>query len=91
MLVEPDYPVDENLAAVLAAAGVRIGDGIAVDPSEHYFTDEQMIAVARYAAHPITRGLALSIYPGRGRSRPCRRPVRRGGTVRNERAELSAG
>ena len=64
MLLEPDYPVDESLAAVLAAAGVRVGHGVAVDPAEHYFTDEQMIAVTRYAPHPITRGLALSIYPG---------------------------
>ena len=64
MLLEPDYLVDESLSAVLAAAGVRVGDGVAVDPAEHYFTDEQMIAVTRYAAHPITRGLALSIYPG---------------------------
>jgi ABC-type uncharacterized transport system involved in gliding motility auxiliary subunit len=64
LLVEPDYPVDESLAGVLAGAGVRIGEGFAVDPVEHYFTDEQMIAVTRYAAHPITRGLALSIYPG---------------------------
>jgi hypothetical protein len=64
LLIEPDYPVDENLAAVLASAGVRIGDGVAVDPAGHYFTDEQMIAVTRYAPHPITRGLALSIYPG---------------------------
>jgi hypothetical protein len=64
LLVEPDYPIDEDFAAVLAAAGARIGDGVAVDPAEHYFTDEQMIAVSHYAAHPITRGLALSIYPG---------------------------
>jgi ABC-type uncharacterized transport system involved in gliding motility auxiliary subunit len=70
MLLEPDYPVDESLAAVLAAAGVRVGEGVAVDPAEHYFTDEQMIAVTRYAAHPITRGLALSIYPG---ARPVER------------------
>jgi hypothetical protein len=64
LLVEPDYPVDENLAVMLSAAGVRIGDGVAVDPAEHYFTDEQMIAVTRYARHPIARNLALSIYPG---------------------------
>ena len=56
--------VDENLAAVLARAGVRIGDGVVVDPRDHYFTDGQMIAVSRYGAHPITRGLSLSIYPG---------------------------
>jgi hypothetical protein len=64
MLIEPDYPIDDALAAVLAEAGVRVGDGVVVDPLEHYFTDEQMIAVTKYARHPITQGLALSIYPG---------------------------
>jgi hypothetical protein len=64
MLIEPDYPIDETLAAVLAEAGIRPEDGFVVDPVDHYFTDEQMIAVTKYARHPITRGLALSIYPG---------------------------
>jgi hypothetical protein len=64
LLIEPDYPVDETLAVVLAEAGIRVGSGIVVDPQEHYFTDEQMIAVTRYARHQVTRGLALSIYPG---------------------------
>ena len=31
------------------------------DPLDHYFTDEQMVAVTRYASHPITRGLALIV------------------------------
>ena len=64
MLVEPDYAVDETLASVLAKAGIRLGDGFVVDPVDHYFTDEQMIAVTKYTRHPITRALALSIYPG---------------------------
>ena len=64
LLIDPDYAVDETLASVLAAAGIRVDDGFVVDPTDHYFTDEQMIAVTRYARHPITRALALSIYPG---------------------------
>lgn len=64
MLIEPDYTVDETLASVLAEAGIRLREGFVVDPLDHYFTDEQMIAVTRYARHPITRALALSIYPG---------------------------
>jgi ABC-type uncharacterized transport system len=63
-LIEPDYELDESLAALLANAGIRIGNGVVVDPKEHYFTDEQMIAVSHYGVHPITRGLALSFYPG---------------------------
>jgi hypothetical protein len=64
LLVEPDYAVDGSLAAILAEAGIRLGDGFVVDPADHYFVDEQMLAVTRYARHPITRALALSIYPG---------------------------
>ena len=63
-LIEPDYELDESLAALLASAGVKVGAGVIVDPREHYFTDEQMIAVSHYGVHPITRGLALSFYPG---------------------------
>jgi hypothetical protein len=64
MMIEPDYVVDETLASVLAEAGIRLGDGYVVDPVDHYFTDDQMIAVTKYTRHPITRALALSIYPG---------------------------
>jgi len=63
-LIEPDYALDGSLATLLAGAGVVVRDGVIVDPTEHYFTDEQMIAIARYGAHPATRGLALSFYPG---------------------------
>ena len=64
MMIEPDYAVDETLAAVLADAGIRLGEGFVVDPVGHYFTDDQMIAVTKYTHHPITRTLARSIYPG---------------------------
>lgn len=64
LMVDLAFPVEPHLAAVLAHAGVRVGDGVIVDPLDHYFTDEQMIAVTRYTTHPITRGLALSFYPG---------------------------
>ena len=64
LLVEPDFVVEPRLAAVIADAGARIGDGVIVDPVDHYFTDEQMIAIPRYASHPVTRAQALSFYPG---------------------------
>jgi hypothetical protein len=64
LLVEPDYPIEPRTAALLAEAGAIVGDGLVVDPVDHYFTDEQMIAVTRYANHPVTRAQALSIYPG---------------------------
>jgi hypothetical protein len=64
LLVEPDFAVEARLAAVIADAGARIGKGVIVDPVDHYFTDEQMIAITRYANHPVTRAQALSFYPG---------------------------
>jgi hypothetical protein len=64
LLVEPDFALEPRLAAVLADAGARVGDGVIVDPVDHYFTDEQMIAITRYSNHPVTRSQALSFYPG---------------------------
>lgn len=64
-----DSPRDPSLDALLGEVGLRLGDGVIVDPAEHYFTDEQMVAVTRYGVHPVTQGLALSFYPG---SRPLR-------------------
>src|SRR5204862_5858742 len=64
LLYDLDFPVEPRLAAVLGRAGVRLADGVVVDPLEHYFTDEQMVTVTRYAGHPVTRGVALSFYPG---------------------------
>ncbi len=64
LLVEPDFAVDPRLGAVLAEAGARVGEGVIVDPVDHYFTDEQMIAITRYSSHPVTRAQALSFYPG---------------------------
>jgi ABC-type uncharacterized transport system involved in gliding motility auxiliary subunit len=64
LLYDIDFPVEPRLAALFARAGVRVADGAVSDPLDHYFTDEQMVAVTRYAAHPVTRGLALTFYPG---------------------------
>jgi hypothetical protein len=68
-LFEPDYAIEPRLDALLKSAGIGVGDGVIVDPSDHYYTDEQMVAVTKYAAHPATRFLALSFFPG---ARPLR-------------------
>lgn len=64
LLYDIDFPVEPRLAALLAGLGIRLGNGVVVDPLDHYFTDEQMVAVTRYASHAVTRGLSLSFYPG---------------------------
>jgi hypothetical protein len=73
-LIEPDFPVDARLAALLARAGVRVGEGVLADPRSHYYTDEQMIAVTEYAAHPATLGLALAFFPGARPLQPVAAP-----------------
>ncbi|HXJ82365.1 MAG TPA: Gldg family protein [Candidatus Methylomirabilis sp.] len=64
LMYDIEFPVEPSLAALLATAGLRLSDGVVIDPLDHYFTDPQMVAVTRYTAHPITRGLALTFYPG---------------------------
>jgi ABC-type uncharacterized transport system involved in gliding motility auxiliary subunit len=64
LLLEPDYAPGAELDGLLARAGIRVGDGVVVDPNSHYFTDEQMVAVEKYANHPATVGLAMSFFPG---------------------------
>jgi len=64
LMYDIDFPVEPSLAAVLAKAGIRLDEGVVTDPLDHYFTDEQMVAVTRYAPHPVTRGLSLTFYPG---------------------------
>jgi hypothetical protein len=64
LLAEPEYEIDPDMAALLARSGVRFGAGVVVDPVDHYFTDEQMVAITLYARHPVTERLSLSIFPG---------------------------
>lgn len=64
LLYDLDYAVEPRLAALLASAGIRLGEGVVLDPLDHYFTDEQMVAVTRYHKHAATQGLALTFFPG---------------------------
>ncbi|HET7825565.1 MAG TPA: Gldg family protein, partial [Anaeromyxobacter sp.] len=64
LLYDLDLEFDPALQALLAKVGLRMGDGVVVDPKEHYFTDAQMVAVSKYAQHPATKGLALAFFPG---------------------------
>ncbi|HEY7436729.1 MAG TPA: Gldg family protein [Methylomirabilota bacterium] len=64
LLYDVDFPSDPAVAAVLGKIGVQLGDGVVTDPLDHYFTDPQMVAITRYEPHQVTRGLALSFYPG---------------------------
>ena len=81
LLVEPDFAIEARLAAVIADAGARVGNGVIVDPVDHYFTDEQMIAITKYANHPVTRSQALSFYPGARPIEPAAHEAVRAGAL----------
>jgi hypothetical protein len=63
-LLEPDFDVDADLAALFARAGIEVRPGIIVDKASHYYTDAQMVAVTQYANHPALQALGLSFFPG---------------------------
>jgi hypothetical protein len=56
--------VRTGLEPVLRDYGVVLDDTIVMDEASHYWTDASAPAVARYNHHQITRGLALTFYPG---------------------------
>lgn len=64
LMYDLDAALDPATLRLLDRVGAAPGAGAVIDPLEHYFTDEQMVAVSRYRDHPITRGLALTFFPG---------------------------
>jgi ABC-type uncharacterized transport system involved in gliding motility auxiliary subunit len=64
LMYDLEFPADSSIAMALGKIGIRLDVGAVIDPLDHYFTDPQMVAVTRYARHPVTRGLALSFFPG---------------------------
>ncbi len=66
---DPQFPLAPELASLLGEVGLAIGDGVVVDPTNHYGTDQEQAAVPYYPPHPITAQVALSVFPG---ARPIR-------------------
>lgn len=58
------FVIEPHLAAVLRRLGIVVEQNVVVDPLDHYSTDPEVVAVPVYEAHPITRQLALSFFPG---------------------------
>ena len=65
----PRFPVTPELASLLDGIGLAVGDGVVVDPTNHYGTDQEQPAVPYYPPHPITEPLALTVFPD---ARPVR-------------------
>jgi hypothetical protein len=63
-LFDLGFVLEPGLAALMADLGVRVEQEVVVDPLSHYQTDPEMVAVAGYDPHPITRSASLTFYPG---------------------------
>jgi ABC-type uncharacterized transport system len=63
-LFDLGFVLEPALARLTEDLGVRPEQQVVVDPLSHYMTDPEMVAVAGYDSHPITRSISLSFYPG---------------------------
>jgi hypothetical protein len=66
---DPRFRVAPELASLLDEVGFAVGDGVVVDPLNHYGTDQEQAAVPYYPPHPITQQIALTVFAG---ARPIR-------------------
>ncbi|MBO0736537.1 MAG: Gldg family protein [Alphaproteobacteria bacterium] len=66
---DPRFSVSPELASLLDEVGLRAGHGVVVDPTNHYGTDQEQVAVPYYPPHPITEQIALTVFP---EARPIR-------------------
>jgi hypothetical protein len=64
LMYDLGFIVEPRLAAGLAAVGVTVEQDVVIDPLDHYSTDPEVVAVPVYEQHPITRGIALTFFPG---------------------------
>jgi ABC-type uncharacterized transport system len=64
LLLDPLFPVDVDFASrVLGTVGLSTDPVIVIDPLNHFRTDPDKVAVPYYPPHPITRRLALTVFP----------------------------
>ena len=70
LLLDPLFPVDADFdSRLLGAVGLSSESAIVIDPLNHFRTDPDKVAVPYYPPHPITKRLALTVFP---QARPFR-------------------
>jgi hypothetical protein len=63
LMYDPEFPATAETQALLGEAGLELGDGILVDPTNHAGAEPDNVAVPYYQPHPITDQLALTVFP----------------------------
>ena len=64
LMYDLGFVLEPRLAAALGTVGVAVEQDVVIDPLDHYSTDPEVVAVPVYEQHPITRGIALTFFPG---------------------------
>ncbi len=64
LMYDLGFVLEPGLRAGLARLGLTVEQNVVVDPLDHYSTDPEVVAIPVYEPHPITRGIALSFFPG---------------------------
>ena len=61
--IDIGYELGE-MGKFFAKHGVKLEDTILVDQKQHHETDAQSIAISAYPVHPVTKQIAMAIFPG---------------------------
>ena len=64
LMYDLGFVLEPRLRAGLAQLGLAVDQNVVIDPLDHYSTDPEVVAIPVYEPHPITRGIALSFFPG---------------------------
>jgi hypothetical protein len=64
LLYDLGFVLESRLAAGLGKLGLTFEQDVVIDPLDHYSTDPEVVAIPVYEAHPITRRIALTFFPG---------------------------
>ncbi|MBK8015485.1 MAG: Gldg family protein [Betaproteobacteria bacterium] len=64
LLYDLGFDLQPALAGLVEKLGVRLDPRAVLDPTSHYATDLEIVAVPTYENHVITRRLSLSFFPG---------------------------
>ncbi len=64
LMYDLGFVLEPRLRAGLARLGLTVDQNVVIDPLDHYSTDPEVVAIPVYEPHAITRGVALSFFPG---------------------------
>jgi hypothetical protein len=64
LLIDPLFSLDPDFEIrLLGTVGLSTEPAIVIDPLNHFRTDPDKVAVPYYTPHPITKRLALTVFP----------------------------